>query len=173
MQRAVAAYQRFLDHLEVVSYFVAAVFTALLFINVSVSVIRNQISAHSFPWTPEVSQLLFGWMIFVGAGVIARSGGHIGVDLLYARVNDKTQAALRVVYALLGLIIAFVMVYYGYRIAVFTGQYQSSIYLNINRFYYYLSVPVGGILLGLFMIGTALPNPRTERKATQASELDQ
>ena len=62
------------------------------------------------------------------------------------------------------------MVYYGVKMALFVGQYQTSLYLNINLFYFYLSVPVGGVLMGLFSIGAMLADPR-KRNGSNRDEM--
>ena len=66
---------------------------------------------------------------------------------------------------MLALILVWVMVRYGAKLAVFVGKSQKSLYLDINLFYYYLAVPVAGVLLGLGSIGHILPDPRPKNKA--------
>ena len=45
--------------------------------------------------------------------------------------------------------VAGIMVYFGVKQALFVGQYQKTVYLQISLFYLYLSVPVGGVLIFL------------------------
>jgi len=158
--RVLAGFQRLLDHVETAAYAVAMLLMAALFLNTANGIIVQQITGSSLVWVEEINNLLFAWTVFVGAGVIARIGGHIGVDIFYQMFGPRLQRGLRVVYALLALIVVVVMVFYGIRMANFVGRSQSSLYLSISLFWYYLSVPVGGALLGIFTIGAALPDPR-------------
>lgn len=163
MMLPVTWYQTFLDWLEKAIYVITVVLMGLLFLNTSLGIIWDQLFNNSIVWIEEINTLLFTWIIFLGAGVVARFGGHIGVDMMYAVLPARLQAVVRVIYMILALIIVWVMVFYGMRLALFVGQYQASIYLQISLFYYYLSIPAGGVLLGLFSVGVALPDPRPNR----------
>ncbi|WP_243612488.1 TRAP transporter small permease [Shimia aestuarii] len=166
MNKLLSGYQTFLDWLEKAAMALAMMLTALLFLNTANGIIVDQVVGNSLVWIEEVNNLLFAWAVFVGAGVVARHGGHIGVDMVYSVLGPRLQLLMRIGYLVLALIIVWVMVYYGVKMALFVGKYQTSLYLDINLFYYYLSVPVGGVLLGLFSIGATLPDPREPTEST-------
>ncbi|WP_116134236.1 TRAP transporter small permease [Tropicimonas sp. IMCC34043] len=161
MRETLIWYQTFLDWLERAGFLVAMVLLALLFLNTATGIIVDQVVGNSLVWVEEINNLLFAWTIFVGAGVVARRGGHIGVDMFYESSGRRIQGLLRIVYAIAALIIASVMVYFGLKMASFVGKSQTSLYLSINLYWYYLSIPVGGALLGLMSLGAALPDPRS------------
>ena len=169
MKKLLIGYQIAVDGLEKVCMAVAVVLTGLLFVITAYEIIANQLVGNSPVWVEEVSNLFFAWAVFIGAGVIARHGGHIGVEILYEMVGPVLQTVLRVAYAVLTLVVVFVMVYFGWKMALFVGQYQTSLYLDISLFYFYLSVPVGGLLLGLFSVAAALPDPREKADLTQTA----
>lgn len=166
MKKLLIGYQTAVDVLEKACMAIAIVLTGLLFLVTAYEIIANQIAGNSPVWVEEISNLFFAWAVFIGAGVIARHGGHIGVELIYEMVGPLLQFMLRVGYAVLTLVVVFVMVYFGWKMARFVGQYQTSLYLDISLFYYYLSVPVGGLLLGLFSVAAALPDPRAKADLT-------
>ena len=170
MKKLISGYQTFLDWLEKATMALAMIMAALMFLNTSTGIIVDQVVGNSLVWIEEVNILLFAWGVFVGAGVVARHGGHIGVDIIYSVLGPALQLVLRVGYLVLTLIVVWVMVYYGVKMALFVGQYQTSLYLNINLFYFYLSVPVGGVLMGLFSIGAMLADPRT-RNVSNRDEM--
>lgn len=159
MKSLVAQYQVFLDWLEKATFFVAMTLMAGLFLVTSTGIIAEQITGNSLVWVEEINNLLFVWIAFLGAGAIARRGGHIGVDFLYGALGERSQFALRAVYCILALIIVYVMVYYGTWMAKFVGRSQTSLYLDISLFYYYLAIPVGGILLGFNSVGALFGTP--------------
>lgn len=167
MTTFLVGYQTFLDWLERGCMAIAMALTGLLFLNTATGIIVDQVVGNSLIWVEEVNNLLFAWAVFVGAGIIARHGGHIGVELVYDMLGPRLKRALRILYTAMALIIVWVMVYYGIKMALFVGRYQTSLYLDINLFYYYLSVPVGGALMGLFSVGAALPDPRKPAAAPQ------
>ena len=161
MNHFLSAYQNFLDGLEKATYFVVILLLGLLLINTSLGIAFDLFIGYSLAWTEEINTLLFAWGSLLGAGVIARYGGHIGVDFLIGRFSPRHQYYFHLLHMLLALIIVWVMIYFGTKLAFFVGQSQRSLYLDINLRYYYLSVPVGGIILGLNSIGAVLPDPRS------------
>jgi len=172
MKRVAELYQLFLDYLERGTLLIAMILVALLFLINAAGILTEQATGNSLVWVEEVSNLLFTWVVFLGAGAIARRGGHIGVDILHEYMSPNVMAALRVLFAALTLIVVWVMVYFGYKMAVFVGRSQTSLYLDINLYYYYLSVPVGGLILGLNAIGSALPGaPDQEKLKIEEAEL--
>lgn len=163
MKRLAEIYQRLLDYLEMATFAVAMTLLGVLFLVNAAGIVTEQITGSSLVWVEEVSVLLAAWVVFLGAGVIARRGGHIGVDMLHAYLGPKALAGLQVFYAALSLIVVWVMVYYGYKMALFVGRSQTSLYLDISLYYYYLSVPVGGAIFGFNAVGAALPGaPKKE-----------
>lgn len=172
MLKLVEHYQTFLRYLEKVTLAVAMCLAAGLLVVNAAGIITEQVTGNSLIWVEEISNLLFTWIIFLGAGAIALRGGHIGVDLLHGLFGPRLMAALRVLFAALALIVVWVMVYYGYKMALFVGKSQTSLYLNISLFYYYLSVPVGGLIFGLNAVGAALPGaPAAEEHDSALEEV--
>ncbi|MCB2228234.1 MAG: TRAP transporter small permease [Desulfarculaceae bacterium] len=160
MQKVLSAYHTVLDYLEKATYAVVIILSGLLLFNTSLGMFYDTFLGESIPWTEEVNTLLFVWLSLLGAGIIARYGGHIGVDTLTERFPDKVQYGFRVLHTLMALILVWVMVEYGVQLAKFVGKSQSSIYLDINLFWYYIAVPVSGVILGLASIAYVLPDPR-------------
>lgn len=167
MQKVFSVYQTALDYLEKATFAVTIILSALLLFNTSLGMFFDTFMGESIPWTEEVNTLLFVWVSLLGAGIIARFGGHIGVDTLTERFPGKIQYCFRVLHTLLALILVWVMVEYGVQLAKFVGKSQSSIYLDINLFWYYLAVPVSGVILGLASIAYVLPDPREKEPGAQ------
>lgn len=161
MRQVVEKYQVFLDWCEKPVMFVTmALMTGLLMTN-SANIIVEQVTGNSIVWVEEIDNLIFTWMVFLGAGVISRHGMHIGVEIVYDLVGPRLKGVLRLVYLALVLIVCGVMIWFGVKMALFVGRYQRSLCLDINMFYYYLAIPAGGVLLALNSIGAAFRDPRT------------
>ncbi len=172
MTTFLVGYQTFLDWLERGCMAIAMALTGLLFLNTATGIIVDQVVGNSLIWVEEINNLLFAWAVFVGAGIIARHGGHIGVELVYDMLGPRLKRALRILYTAMALIIVWVMVYYGIKMALFVGRYQTSLYLDINLFYYYLSVPVGGALMGCSASAPRFPIRGSRRPRPKPSESD-
>lgn len=163
MESFFICYQRFLDILEKTTFFIACTLLSLLLCNELMGIFFDTVVGQSVVWVPDMSVLLFAWIIFLGGGVIARHGGHIGVDFLMEKFPNRLNLCIRIGHLILALLLSGVMVYFGVKNAIFVGKTQSAVYLEISLFYYYVSVPVGGFLLAVNSIGVILPNPRKKR----------
>ena len=105
-------------------------------------------------WTLDVAQLLFTWLIFVGAAVAFRKGAHYYVDLVPDRWA-KTRIVLDVVGLVAAAIVAWVLILNGADLVQIrsTGTIES---LNISGLWVFLPIPIGGLLILLFLIEAAL-----------------
>ncbi len=149
-------YLNFLNWLEKPVLFAAGLCMALAVINTGLGLLFEAIVGQSLAWGEEMNTLFFCWTSFLGAGVVARYGGHIGVDTIIDFFPEKLKKIIYWFHTVLAIIIVWVMFYYGVKLALFVGKSQTSIYLDISLTYYYLSVPVGGIILGLNSLGFVL-----------------
>ena len=161
MQNFFLAYQAFLDRLEKLAIWIASLLVVVLLGNETLGIVSDLLG-HSIPWITELSVCLFAWVVFLGAGILSRRGGHISLDIIVERLPSSVQSWLRVIYAILAIIFVVVLLYFGGQLALFVGRFQKSVYLEISMFYFYSAVPVGGLLIGLNSLGTILPNPRKE-----------
>ncbi len=161
MENLFLAYQAFLDRLEKLAIWIASFLVVVLLGNETFGIVCDLLG-HSIPWITELSVCLFAWVVFLGAGILSRRGGHISLDIVVERLPASVQSWMQVIYALLALVVVAVLLYFGGQLALFVGRFQKSVYLEISMFYFYLSVPVGGLLIGLNSLGTILPNRRKD-----------
>jgi TRAP-type C4-dicarboxylate transport system permease small subunit len=161
MQNFSLAYQAFLDRLEKLAIWITSLLVVVLLGNETLGMVYDLLG-RSIPWTTELSVCVFAWVVFLGAGILTRRGGHISLEIIVERLPPSWQAWLQVIYAILAIAVAVVLIYFGGQLALFVGRFQKSVYLELSMFYFYLSVPVGGLLICLNSLGTILPNPRKE-----------
>jgi len=155
-------YQAFLDRLEKIAVWVTSFLLALLLGNETLGILFDIFGSQSIPWTTELSVCLFAWLVLLGSTILFRHGAHISLDFLVDYFPEKLRFFLRIGYAGLAIIVVIVFIYFGAQLAFFVGRFQKSVYLGLSLFYFYLSVPVGGLLMGLNALGMILPNPRRE-----------
>jgi TRAP-type C4-dicarboxylate transport system permease small subunit len=158
MKKIGKAYQTLLLWIEKFTIPITSLILALLLCNETLGILSDWMG-YSIPWITEVSVILFSWVIFIGAGVITRTNSHISLDVLIERFPQKIRQILKIANVLLILIVAFVMVYFGGKHALFVGKYQKTVYLHISLFYLYISVPVGGVLLAINALGIIFRSP--------------
>jgi TRAP-type C4-dicarboxylate transport system permease small subunit len=86
---------------------------AILIVPVSLQIFsRYTALIPSYIWTEEMARFFFIWSILLGAMVGIREGTHFVVDL-WPRMNDRAQAALRLVSNLCVLVFAVVFLWWG------------------------------------------------------------
>jgi TRAP-type C4-dicarboxylate transport system permease small subunit len=171
MSKIGPSYQTLLLWIEKFTVPVTSLLLALLLGNETLGILSDWIG-FSIPWITEVSVILFSWVIFIGAGVITRTNSHISLDVLIDRFPRKIRQALKITNVVLMLIVAFVMVYFGGKHALFVGQYQKTVYLNISLFYLYISVPVGGVLLALNALGNVF-RPTDAKEPSKIEKIEE
>ena len=113
----------------------------MVFANVALRFLTDQ----SILWVEEVSRYLMIWLTFLGAGLVLRYGGHIGIDTLQDAYPRQAPAIRWVIFALLLGFFAF-MVWIGSRYAMLTWG-QTTPVLQIPVGIVYLAMPAGFALL--------------------------
>jgi len=105
-------------------------------------------------WTDESSEFLLSWVVMIGAALAYLNHTHLGVDIL---TNTLSPFAKRVAAGFVALVVlifsALVMTYGGWDLFVDryeSGQTLSSI--NMKRAWFYLSIPISGVLISLFAL---------------------
>ena len=141
---------RFCDGVvRLVEAVMAAAF-AVLIATVALQVLARNLLHEPMIWTGDLAQLLFTWLIFIGAAVGLRKGAHYTVDLLpqhHAWLNQ----ALDWISIVAGLIIVYLLVIQGWTLAMLrsTGSIQS---LNLSHFWTFIPMPISGVLMLLFLV---------------------
>ena len=93
---------------RVLSYFLFAFFALLL-----MEVILRYFFNSPTVWGNELAQLLFGAYAVVGGGYILRTGGHVNVDIIYARFSTRTKALLDIITSVLFFLFCGMLLVYG------------------------------------------------------------
>jgi TRAP-type C4-dicarboxylate transport system permease small subunit len=118
-----------------------AAMATIVFVNVSLRFLTDS----SILWVEEVSRYMMIWLTFLGAGLVLRYGGHIGIDTLQDRFPNAAPALRTVIFALLlGFFGFMVWVGIGYASRTWT---QTTPVTEIPVGFVYLAIPIGFALL--------------------------
>jgi C4-dicarboxylate transporter DctQ subunit len=135
---------------------------------VTTEVVLRYLFKHSLIFTEELSRYLMVWIVFLGSALAIRDGSHIHINFLTKRFNPKNQRWLR----LSALLLTFVfLVFIAVEGLKFLPQqlHQMCITIDISLFYFYLAIPVGSILMILFLL-PALKDIFREKNPVTADE---
>ena len=136
---------------------ILAAMAVMVFANVALRFLTD----HSILWVEEVSRYLMIWLTFLGAGIVLRYGGHIGIDTLQDRLPQHAVYIRAVIFVLL-LGFFGVMVWLGIRYASLTWA-QTTPVLEIPVGAVYLAMPIGFALLIAHLLLMAVPYDRSKR----------
>lgn len=136
---------RFCDYVTaLVEALLAAGFFALI-VTVSVQVFGRTLFAAPVIWTLDLAQLLFTWLIFLGAAVALRMNVHYVVDVM-----PPTR-----LFTLLSMVGAAMVIY----VLIFPGWFLASLRssaiipsLHMSMFWTFLALPVSGALMALYTV---------------------
>lgn len=104
----------------------------------------------SILWVEEASRYAMIWLTFLGAGLVLRYGGHIGIETLHEKLPRHAPFLRALVVALLLGFFAF-MTWIGVRYALLTwGQTTPVMEVPIGAVY--LAMPVGFALMILHLL---------------------
>ena len=147
-----------------------AVMVLLVFMNV----VSRYIFNHSFIWAEELSQYLMVWVAFLGAGLALREGRHVAIEMLQDRLPSTARRVMRHLVALLLIVFMGILTVLGFQFAHFAWDQETPV-LNIPQGIPYLAVPIGALLLViyLFFLYRAYIDRRYETPENLEAEIDE
>lgn len=169
------ALNKFVDRLEGVAM---VAFMSIATIITAVQVVYRYGFNSSLFWAEEVVIYSIICMSFVGASMGVRHGAHISVDVLNAVAPPAINRWLHITAAVLGIIFAGFMAYYGLQLFFNTlGRGQLTAALRLPMAWFYLPIGLSGILLTIryvWVIQQAwvkAPASHAEELAAEADKL--
>jgi TRAP-type transport system small permease protein len=138
------------DRIELTLAYAAGACLASFTVVVAVDVVYRQILAQPLLWPSEWSVMTFIWSVLLGASVAARRQSHFVVDAL-PTMPVRLDRALQILVALLTILFALVLIYYGYHVTL-SGLRRRTPMVGYSLFYVYVAFPLAGSAIMLFAI---------------------
>ncbi|MDC0434384.1 TRAP transporter small permease [bacterium] len=105
----------------------------------------------TFLWTEELAKFIFIWVVMLGSMVAVWEGTHFDVQV----IPEASSPLIRMLQQgfVLVMIIAFAVLFarYGIDYAKF-GSIQSSVMMQVNLLYIYITVPLAGFVWAVFAL---------------------
>jgi TRAP-type C4-dicarboxylate transport system permease small subunit len=118
---------------------------------VTTEVILRYVFKHSLIFTEELSRYLMVWIVFLGGAMAVRDEAHIRINILVKRLNPTLGKAARLLAHGLVLIFLVIVAVEGIRILPDELR-QMCITIDLALFYFYLAIPVGAILMIVYLL---------------------
>ena len=143
---------RVLDVIHNVLKVMLGLLVAGLLVPVTAQVLSRFVAAvPRYIWTEEIARFCFVWMIMVGAMCAVRDGTHFDLEVLPESPNPKIEAAKRIFVQVMILAVAFIFIWYGWRLMLF-GWYQKSEIAALPMNWMFVAWPASGIIFTLFTL---------------------
>lgn len=141
----------FFDILNKVIKAATVLILAVITIFVSVEVVLRYFFGMTLYITEEFTRYSMVWMVFLGASLAVRENAHTRVELFVNFFPGKVRAWLNLAAHLLFVIFLSFLVYEG--CIALSFQFEQIIpTLGIPMFWFYLALPVGGVLMILNLL---------------------
>ena len=124
-----------------------AAMATMVFANVALRFLTD----YSILWVEETSRYTMVWLTFIGAGLVLRYGGHIGIDSLQ-QAAPRFAPVIRTIVVVVMALFFCTMIVVGIRYASLTWA-QTTPVLEIPIGAVYLAMPIGS---GLLLVHLAL-----------------
>jgi TRAP-type C4-dicarboxylate transport system permease small subunit len=121
-------------------------FLAVLVVVTSLQVFTRYVLNAPLTWTEEAARMLFTWIIFIGAALIAKQSSHISIDILVKVLPVKLRRPLCVASHLITLAVVTILAVKGFHLLQITGASESPA-LGIPWVYVYAAFPLGMSLM--------------------------
>lgn len=142
-----------------------AAMAVLVFANVVARYVFNQ----SFIWAEELSRYMMVWVGFLGAGLVLRVGAHIAVEVFQDWLPRRAAQAMRAAVVVVLAVALLAMLWLGILYVQFAWGQETPV-LNWNFGLVYVAMPVGALLMLVYLALIAVPYVR-DRRFRQDSAL--
>ena len=135
---------------KVLNIMVAVSFTILIAACV-LQVFTRFVLNNSLSWTEELARYAFIWSNLLGAAICTQKSSHATVTAITDALPKKVQTVLKIAVNLIIILVAYVLVRYGWKVVMSTRM-QLSPALRISMSYVYASAPVCGVLVIFYSV---------------------
>jgi len=105
----------------------------------------------SIPFSEELSRYLMVWVVFLAAGLALKDDAHISIKVLVDKFQERRRLWLSLAAQI--LLLAFLVLLLVESIALLPYQrVQIITSMGISIFWFYLAIPVGCVIMILFLL---------------------
>ena len=142
-------------------------------VNVLWQVFTRFVLSNPSSFTDELARFLLIWIGLLGASYAAGRKKHLAIDLLPAKLTGRSRFYLIVVIETCVFLFALaVMVFGGTRLLLLTltlGQTSAALHLPVG--YVYLVLPLSGLLIMFYSVGSVVEQRAALREETSGGTL--
>jgi len=132
--------------------FVAMTCCGVLILSVFINVVLRYVFNSGLPFGEDLTRYLMVVVVFFAAGLALDAKRHISINLFVRKLSRFNQLRLELVFQIGVLAFLFLLMIYG--AILLPNQWTAYIptMRQISMFWFYLSIPIGCILMGIFLV---------------------
>lgn len=139
------------DFFEKILNLISRIFVGATVAIIFYSVVMRYVFQRPPFWAEELSRFIFIWIIMLGAVLVTREQSHIELVLFVNLLPKKWRFVLSIFTRLLMVVFCWVMVQQGIKIYPIVAEASSPTF-GLSMGWLYLSIPVGGLLMGICIL---------------------
>jgi TRAP-type C4-dicarboxylate transport system permease small subunit len=130
---------------------IAAIASVGFMVCVIVQVFYRYVLAAPLPWTEELARYLFVWTALLAAAVSVGRNEQFNIPMFADVLGDEARRWLEVFIAILGIVFACLMVWYGWKMSDRLMGAMSPV-LPVGQGYVYLILPISGTYMVVHLL---------------------
>ncbi len=135
---------------EAAKFLLGACIAAIVLVTVA-AVWWRYVLDNPLSWVEQVSNMIFIWIVFIGAAVLYRQNLHIGVDAFLYMLNEKNRAIWKWVIEALNLVFIIVLFIYSLKLTIQVMPNASGA-LDISPAFYYVAAPISCLMMMIYFV---------------------
>ena len=145
---------------------------AVLVLNVLWGVISRYVLGDQARWSEELARLLMVWLALLGAVLALVQKEHLGVDVLVRKLHVDAQPMAQICVQMVVLLFAvLVLSYGGFQLTLQRWEAGQTLpALGISKAWFYLAIPISGLLMALVSLEEMVAVGRRDSRASEQSE---
>ena len=146
------AYVKIVDKINKIVGVIVVVFLVGAFLSTFLQVVMRNLTSISVPWTDELSRYLVIYIVYLAAGLAARSGRLIRMEVLpmFMKLSEKQIQVFYWIASFLTIVFSAIAVYSSIS-AIQMNMNKMSASLGFSMAVPYFAIPVGSIWLVINM----------------------
>lgn len=122
LRRIDRAFDRFINLMAVFS----GILIIFIMLSVGVAVVMRYFFHNPIGWETEVNEYVIVYATFLVIAWVLKKDAHVKIDIVIGRINPKTQSLMNTITSAIGVIVSFILAWYGFKVA--WDQYQAHIF---------------------------------------------
>jgi len=135
--------------------FIIVVMFSCMSIAVFIQIIFRYILHQPIYWSEEFPRFILIWLTFLGSAIAMKNNSHLSVSLLTNRLDVQKRILIQFFANLLSLLFLLILVWGGIKISILTMPNRSAA-LQMPTGLVYLAVPVGGVLMIIYLLKNSI-----------------